>query len=301
MKRILITGATGLVGQEIVKQCHAKNIAVSYLSTSKDKLKNETNYKGFYWNPETKEIDGACFDDVEAIINLAGASIAKRWTAAYKKEILDSRIQSLNLLCNTIQEHNIPIKQLVSASAIGIYPDSDTNYYEETFNEFGTGFLAEVSTKWETAALQFKQLNINVSLIRIGIVLSNNGGALPKLVAPIKNFVGAALGKGSQWQSWIHIEDLAQLFLYVIDNNLQEVFNGVAPNPVKQRELVKAIGKTINRPILLPKIPSFVLKLILGDMTAVVLESQRVSSQKVENLGFQFTYHHLQSALEDLL
>ncbi|MCK0108926.1 TIGR01777 family oxidoreductase [Flavobacteriaceae bacterium S0825] len=301
MKRILITGATGLVGQEIVKQCHAKNIAVSYLSTSKDKLKNESNYKGFYWNPETKEIDGACFDDVEAIINLAGASIAKRWTAAYKKEILDSRIQSLNLMYNTIQEHNIPIKQLASTSAIGIYPDSDTNYYEETFNEFGTGFLAEVSTKWETAALQFKQLNINVSLIRIGIVLSNNGGALPKLVAPIKNFVGAALGKGSQWQSWIHIEDLSKLFLYIIDNKLEGVFNGVAPNPVKQRELVKAIGKTVNRPIVLPKVPSVVLKLILGEMSAVVLESQRVSSQKVENLGFQFTYHHLQPALEDLL
>jgi len=301
MKRILITGATGLVGQEIVKQCHAKNIAVNYLSTSKDKLISEPNYKGFYWNPETKEIDGACFDDVEAIINLAGASIAKRWTAAYKKEILDSRIQSLNLLYSTIHEHNIPIKQLVSASAIGIYPDSDTNYYEETFNEFGTGFLAEVSMQWETAALQFRQLNIDVSLIRIGIVLSNNGGALPKLVTPIKNFVGAALGKGNQWQSWIHIKDLALLFLYIIDNKLEGVFNGVAPNPVKQRELVKAIGMTINRPIILPKVPSVVLKLILGEMSAVVLESQRVSSQKVENLGFQFTYHHLQPALEDLL
>jgi uncharacterized protein (TIGR01777 family) len=301
MKRILITGATGLVGQEIVKQCHAKNIAVNYLSTSKDKLISEPNYKGFYWNPETKEIDGACFDDVEAIINLAGASIAKRWTAAYKKEILDSRIQSLNLLYSTIHEHNIPIKQLVSASAIGIYPDSDTNYYEETFNEFGTGFLAEVSMQWETAALQFRQLNIDVSLIRIGIVLSNNGGALPKLVTPIKNFVGAALGKGNQWQSWIHIKDLALLFLYIIDNKLEGVFNGVAPNPVKQRELVKAIGMTINRPIILPKVPSIVLKLILGEMSAVVLESQRVSSQKVENLGFQFTYHHLQPALEDLL
>ncbi|WP_347922438.1 TIGR01777 family oxidoreductase [Pontimicrobium sp. SW4] len=301
MKRILITGATGLVGQEIVKQCHVKNIAVSYLSTSKDKLKNEPNYKGFYWNPEANEIDVACFEDVEVVINLAGASIAQRWTAAYKKEILDSRLQSLNLLYKTIQEHNIPIAQLVSASAIGVYPDSNTNYYEEAYNEFGTGFLAEVSMQWETAALQFKQLNIDVSLIRIGIVLSKNGGALPKLVTPIKNFVGTALGKGNQWQSWIHIEDLAQLFLYVIANKLEGVFNGVAPNPVQQREMVKTIGKTINRPILLPKVPSFILKLLLGEMSAVVLESQRVSSQKVENFGFQFKYHHLQPALEDLL
>jgi uncharacterized protein (TIGR01777 family) len=301
MKRILITGATGLVGQEIVKQCHKKNIAVNYLSTSKNKLKNEPNYKGYYWNPENNEIDIDCFEDVEVIINLAGASIAKRWTKSYKKEVLDSRLQSLNLLFNTIKENSISIKQLVSASAIGIYPDSKTNYYEETFNDFGTDFLAEVSSKWEKAALQFKQLNINVSLIRIGIVLSNNGGALPKLVKPIKNFVGTPLGKGSQWQSWIHIEDLAKLFLYVINKKLIGVINGVAPNPVKQRELVKTIGKTINRPILLPKIPSFVLKLLLGDMSTVVLESQRVSSQKAENLGFQFRYHHLQPALEDLL
>lgn len=301
MKRILITGATGLVGQSIVKQCHAKNIAVNYLSTSKHKLKNEPNYKGFYWNPETNEIDTACFESVDVIINLAGASIAKRWTKSYKKEILESRLKSLNLLYNTIQEHNIAITQLVSASAIGIYPDSDTNYYDETFNNFDNGFLAEVSTQWETAALQFKTLNINVSLIRIGIVLSNNGGALLKLVTPIKNFVGAALGNGTQWQSWIHIEDLARLFLYVIDNKLKGVFNGVAPNPIKQEEMVKTIAKTINRPIILPKVPSFMLKLLLGDMSAVVLESQRVSSQKIENLGFQFKYHHLQPALEDLL
>lgn len=301
MKKILITGATGLVGQEIVKQCHAKNIAVNYLSTSKGKLKSTPNYKGYYWNPEANEIDISCFEGVEVIINLAGASIAKRWTKSYKKEILESRLQSLNLLYNSIQKHNIPIKQLLSASAIGIYTDSNTNYYEETFNEFGSGFLAKVTTQWEAAALQFKQLSISVSLVRIGIVLAKEGGALPKLVIPIKNFLGAALGKGNQWQSWIHIEDLAKLFLHIVEHNLQGIFNGVAPNPVKQRELVKVIGKTINRPIVLPKVPSFVLKLLLGDMSAVVLESQRVSSQKVENFGFQFTYHHLQPALEDLL
>ncbi|TJY37312.1 TIGR01777 family oxidoreductase [Pontimicrobium aquaticum] len=301
MKRVLITGATGLVGQEIVKQCQAKNIAINYLSTSKNKLQSKLNYKGFYWNPENNEIDISCFEGVEVIINLAGAYIAKRWTESYKKEILSSRLKSLNLLYSTIQEHQFPVKQLVSASAIGIYPDSNINYYEETFNDFGTGFLTEVTTQWEAAALQFENLNINTSLIRIGIVLSNDGGALPKLVRPIKNFVGTALGKGSQWQSWIHIKDLAHLFLYVVEHNLQGVFNGVAPNPVKQRELVKVIGKTIKRPIVLPKVPSFVLKLLLGDMSAIVLESQRVSSQKIENLGFQFTYHHLQPALEDLL
>lgn len=301
MKRVLITGATGLVGQEIVRQYHAKNIAVSYLTTNKSKLKNESNYKGFYWNLETNEIDKACFDDVEVIINLAGSPIAKLWTKAYKKEILNSRLQSLNLLRETIETYQITIKHLVSASAIGVYPDSRTHYYEESFKDFDSSFLANVAKLWEAEALQFKSVNINVSLIRIGIVLAKEGGALPKLVGPIKNFVGATLGKGGQWQSWIHIQDLAAIFLHIVDNKLEGVFNAVAPNPVKQRELVKTIAKTIYRPLFLPKAPSFILRLLLGEMSALVLESQRVSSKKIENSGFQFKYHYLQPALEDLL
>jgi uncharacterized protein (TIGR01777 family) len=301
MQRVLITGATGLVGQEIVKQCHDQKIAVNYLSTSKTKLEDKTNYKGFYWNPSTGEIDVNCFKDVDVIINLAGASIAQRWTKANKEVILNSRVEALQLLYNTIKAENISIKQLVSASAIGIYPDSLTHYYEEDYKDFDDRFLAKVVTSWENEADQFKSLNIKVSKIRIGIVLSEKGGALPQLVKPIRWFVGSALGSGNQWQSWIHIEDIAAIFMYVVKNTIEGTFNGVAPNAMTQKNMVKSIAKVVKRPILLPAIPSFVLKLVLGEMSALVLESQRVSSKKIEDLGFNFKYYQLQPALEDVL
>jgi uncharacterized protein (TIGR01777 family) len=301
MKRLLIAGATGLVGQEIVKQCHDQNIAVNYLSTSKSKLENKTNYKGFYWNPKLGEIDRECFNDVDVIINLAGSTIAKRWTDSYKEEIEKSRVDALQLLYKAIENESVPIKHLISASAIGVYPDSLTHYYDEDFKDFDNRFLSDVVRSWEKEANRFKKLNIKVSKIRIGIVLSNKGGALPQLVKPIKLFAGSALGSGNQWQSWIHIKDLAALFLFVMQNKLEGKFNGVAPNAVTQKELVKDIAEAVQRPIILPAVPGFMLKLILGEMSALVLESQRVSSKKIERLGYKFKYYHLKPALEDLL
>lgn len=301
MKKILITGATGLVGQEIVKVCHAKNIDVHYLSTSKRKLKTESNYKGFYWNPSEGVIDVNCFKGVGAIINLAGASVTRKWTKSYKKKILNSRLESLALLHKTIQEERIVIKQLITASAIGVYPDSRTHFYEENFRVKSNSFLGQVVKQWEDAADEFKSLNIRVAKIRIGLVLSDKGGALEQLVKPIKAFIGSPLGTGKQWQSWIHVHDLAQLFLFLVENNLEGVFNGVSPNTVKQKELVKTIANLLGKPILMPKVPSFMLRLLLGEMSEIILESQRVSSKKVEGFGFNFRYHHLRSALEDLL
>jgi uncharacterized protein (TIGR01777 family) len=301
MQCILITGATGLVGQEIVKQCLAKNIHVNYLSTSKSKLEHKTNYKGFYWNPASGEIDTNCFKNVDVIINLAGASIAKRWTKKHQKAIVKSRMDALHLLYKTIAIENIQIRHLVSASAIGIYPDSLMRYYDEGFKDYDQKFLSKTVSSWEREADAFEALHIKVSKIRIGLVLSNKGGALPKLVKPIKLYAGSALGSGNQWQSWIHIKDLAAIFLYVIANDLAGTYNAVAPNPVVQKNLVKHIAKILKRPILLPAIPDFILKLILGKMSALVLESQRVSSKKIEGSGFVFRYHHLQPALEDLL
>ena len=301
MQRVLITGATGLVGQEIVKQCHAQNIHVNYLTTNKSKIVSLYNYQGFYWNPKTGEINDNCFKDVETIINLSGATVSKRWTKKYKTEILNSRLDSLRLLFNTIETNNYSIKQLISASAIGIYPDSRTNYYDETNNVNGDNFLAQVTKQWEAQARNFVALNIKVALVRIGIVLANNGGALLKLVKPIKAYIGSPLGGGGQWQSWIHVEDLANIFMFINKHKLEGVYNGVAPNPVKQRELVKTIAKVVNRPVFMPKVPSFMLKILLGEMSTLVLESQRVSSKKLENKGFIYKYNYLIPTLENLL
>ena len=299
--RVLITGATGLIGQEIVKLCHQKDIAVNYLTTSKTKINPSDKALGFYWNPKKQEIDVNCFKGVDAIIHLAGATVSKRWTTSYKKEILSSRKETTQLLVHSLKSISHTVKQVVSASAIGLYPNSLVNFYNETFKDFDSSFLSSVVKIWEHEVDAFSELNITVSKIRIGLVLSNKGGALAEMIKPIKLGVGAPFGDGKQWQSWIHITDLAQLFLYVLKHQLPGVYNGVAPNPVTNQELTKAIAATLNKPLFLPNIPKFFMKLVLGDMHTLLFESQRVCCKKIEDEGFYFEYHHLQPALEDLL
>ena len=301
MKTVLITGATGLIGQEIVDVCHDNNIIVHYLTTSKNKLSSDRNYKGFYWNPDTKDIDASCFQGVDTIINLVGATISKRWTSDYKKEIISSRTKTAQLLFDTIKAHNYPVEHIVSASAIGVYSSSQTNYYEEDFEEKSDSFLGHVVEQWEAAVDQFSSLGIKVSKIRIGLVLSNKGGALPEIAKPIRFGAGAAFGDGEQWQSWIHIEDLASLFVYVAENRLEGVFNGVAPNPVSNSELTKITARVLDKPLILPNIPKIAMKVVLGEMHILLFESQRVSSQKIEEAGFNFMFHHLEPAIQDLL
>ena len=299
--KILITGATGLVGKEIVRLCHESGIDVNYLTTSKSKLSNSSNYKGFYWNPKNREIDPACFEGVEVIINLVGASISKRWTDTYKVEILDSRTRTAQLLKDTITEHQFSVKHIVSASAIGIYPTSLVNYYDENNSEISDSFLGQVVQKWEEAVDAFSELNINVCKIRIGLVLSENGGALPEIVRPIRFGAGAAFGSGKQWQSWIHINDLAQIFIFALKENLSGIYNAVAPNPVTNSELTKASAKVLKRPLLLPNIPKLPMKLVLGEMHMLLFESQRVSSCKIIEKGFDFKFVNIETALQDLL
>lgn len=299
--KVLITGATGLVGKEIVKLCHKQGIAVNYLTTSRSKIETKDHYKGFYWNPRKNEIDKTCFEGVTTIINLVGASISKRWTDTYKQEVLESRTQTAALLKKAIHENDFSIKQIVSASAIGFYPSSLTNYYQEEYQTVSKTFLGKVVKKWEDAVDDFKSLGIDVVKIRIGLVLSDKGGALTEIIKPVRLGAGAAFGSGEQWQSWIHVKDLAQLFLFAVNNNLTGIYNGVAPNPVSNSELTKCAAKVLNRPLFLPNIPKFIMKIALGEMHILLFESQRVSSQKIEQEGFDFKYANLEPALQDLL
>ena len=299
--KVLITGATGLIGSKLVQLCHQKGWSVNYLSTSKNKLQHQDNYKGFYWNPSVNEIDNSCLKGVDAIFHLVGASVAQRWTRDYKKEILSSRIQTTKLLRTAIKDGKYSIKKIVSASAIGIYPTSLTGYYEEEYTNVNPSFLGEVVKKWEKEVDSFKSMNTEVVKLRIGIVLSDIAGALPKMAKPIRFGGGAAFGTGNQWQSWIHIDDLTNMFIYVMENDIKGVVNAVAPNPVTNLELTKAIAKRLKRPLILPNIPKTILNLILGDMHLILFESQRVSSKKIESLGFSFKYPNLKPALENLL
>jgi uncharacterized protein (TIGR01777 family) len=298
---VLITGATGLVGKALAKKCLQNGFNVHYLTTRKSKIKLQENYKGFYWNPQLEIIDISCFEGVNIIINLAGSSIAQRWTKAYKSLILSSRKKALELLHLSIETHDFPVKHIISASAIGIYPDSKTRYYEEDFQGTDISFLRTVVRSWEGALKAFNALGVKTTALRIGIVLDKHEGALPKISGPIKGYIGSALGSGDQWQSWIHIDDLVRMFMFVLDSSLEGIFNAVAPNPVQQKDFVKSVANVLKRPIFFPKVPEFILNFALGEMSAIALESQRVSAQKIQDLGFEYDFHELDAALRDLL
>lgn len=299
--RILISGATGLIGREIVDLCHSQGISVNYLSTSKDKIVSRDNYKGFYWNPSSGEIDMDCFKEVDAIINLAGSSISQRWTSGYKKEIMSSRVNTIRTLYHALKKMDgHRITSFVSASAIGIYPNSLTSYYSEDEREVDQSFLGEVVLAWEKEIDTLTSFGFSVAKIRIGLVMASDGGALPEMAKPVKNYVGTGFGSGEQWQSWIHIRDLARIFLFSAENRLQGTYNGVGPNPVTNNKLIKEIAKVLERPLLLPNIPKFVMKAILGEMSYILFASQRVSSKKIEEEGFVFHHKNICKTLENI-
>ena len=299
--KILITGATGLIGNEIMALCARKNYVVHYLTTNKEKIINSATKKGFYYNPSSQEIDIKCIEGVDAIINLAGASISKRWTDKQKQNILSSRIDTVKLLYKLLSENEHKVTHFSSASALGIYPSSLDAKYRETDNRvISDSFLGEVVKKWEDEVDTLEGLGITVSKLRTGIVLSSDGGALDQMVKPINFYVGAPLGSGKQIQSWIHVTDMANMYLYTIEHNNDGVFNAAASNPVSNKMLTKAIAKQLNKPIWLPNIPAFVLKLVLGEMSAIVLESQYLVNTKIKNQGFQFQYEWIDDALASI-
>lgn len=298
---ILVTGATGLIGQELVGLLLQNGHTVHYLSTSRTKLVSNSSYKGYYWNPKTAEIDVAAFTDVDVIVHLAGANVAQRWTTDYKEEIIQSRVLSTQLLFKTLQQITHKVTQIVAASAIGIYPNSLSSIYHETDLDIDDSFLGNVVKRWENEVSQFEKLEMVVTKIRIGIVLAKDGGALKEMAKPIRMGLGAAFGSGQHYQSWIHIHDLAAIFYFVIQNKLAGVYNGVSPYPVTNEDLTKAIARTIEKPLFLPNIPQFVMKLLLGEMHEILFSSQHVSSRKLLDENFQFKYASLDKALAELL
>ena len=297
--KILITGGTGLIGTEISKQLLVSRHEVVYYSRNPGK--NEFGIREFAWDPDKGDIDPEGLEGVNSIINLAGAPLDKRWTPQYKSSILRSRVDSTRLLFNTVQKHRFPVKSLASASAVGYYPhDYDRLYTEE--DPPGSDFLSTVTQKWEKEAQNFESLGIRTLRCRIGIVLSKDGGAFPEIARPVKFGVGAALGNGRQWLPWIHIADVAGIFIHLLENdNLQGACNVVGPTNVTNKELTARIAQAVNRSLFMPNVPAFALKLAFGEMARTVLISNKVSNQKVASGGYSYKFPELNAALRDLV
>ena len=268
------------------------------MSRNPEKLKG---VKAFKWNIEEQTIDHEALKDVDTIIHLAGAGIAdERWTKSRKQLIIDSRVLSTKLLYKAIEETKAPIKTIISASAVGFYGDrADEILNENSAN--GTGFLAECCQQWERAVDEGLKFGVRLVKFRIGLVLSKQGGALAKLETPVSLFLGAPLGSGKQWMPWIHVTDLLAVFEKAIENSkLDGTYNACSPIPVTNLEFTKILAKTLFRPVWPIKVPEFILKAVLGEMSEVVLISNHTTSQKLINSGFKFRYAGLDEALKEI-
>jgi uncharacterized protein (TIGR01777 family) len=299
--KVLITGATGLIGTELVSLLLQNGISVNYLTTSKNKIVNELNYNGFYWSPEQGIIDENCLMGVDSIINLAGANIAKRWTNSYKQEIIESRLLSSALLFKAIKNNPNQVKQIISASGTSIYPNSDTIVYDENSTHVNNSFLGNVVIKWEESTDKFASLGLKVCKLRTGIVLSTKGGALVEMLKTIKLGLGSSFGSGKQIQSWIHIHDIASIYYFALNNELDGVYNAVSPNPVTNQELTFSIAKALKKPLFMPNIPKFFMKLILGEMHELLFENRNLSAKKIIDKGFVFKYKNIDVAMKNIL
>jgi uncharacterized protein len=294
---VLITGANGVIAKRF-SELFDDTYALKFLT--RRKKKNE-----FEWNIENGVIEKDAFKNVDHIIHLAGAGIAdKRWSDIRKKVIELSRINSADLILNSLKKSKIKITSFISASAIGYYGTETTDaIYTET-DEKGYGFLSDICDKWEKIADKFTTNTISSRTlkIRFGIVLSKKGGALKKMTTPVKLYIGSPLGTGKQYMPWIHVDDLCMILKYLIENKkMTGIYNAVSPEHKTNKEFTKAIAQTISKPILFPNIPKFVIKWIFGEVSSILLKGSRVSSLKIVKAGYRFTFPNLEIALKDLL
>lgn len=304
---ILITGATGLVGKELVLALIAKKHQVHIIS--RDSKRAETLFphtsqlKFFHWDYHQTPFPIESLQGVDQIIHLMGENIAEgRWSNQRKAEILNSRVEPLKQIFQILKEHpEIKIKKLISTSAIGIYGADKNHKFNENAATKKLGFLPFVCQEWEKVALKFQELQTDVSILRVGIVLSTTGGALKKMILPFKLGMGGILGSGLQYMSWIHIRDLVNFYLKAIESDKYSGFiNAVSPQVVTNKEFTKTLATVLNRPAFLPA-PSFALKVIFGEMSEILLEGQWVIPQKALDLNYQYEFPSLESALSNLV
>lgn len=286
-----------MVGKHLTAFLLNKGYTVSHLSRT---LNNITNVKTYLWDVPKGTIDEKCIVGVDIIIHLAGAGVAdKRWTNKWKQEIIDSRTQSIRLIYHLLKQGPHQVKKVISASATGYYGNREDELMTEDSSPAGD-FLGKCCIDWEQAVDEGEALGLDILKFRTGVVLTDEGGALKQLAMPIKFGFGAALASGNQWIPWIHLLDTIDMYLFGIENPLTGVYNMVAPNPATNQKLTIVTAKQLHKPYWLPNVPAFVLKLVLGEMSTVVLGSTKVSAEKIEQAGFKFKYPTLKAAIAEI-
>ncbi len=299
-KSVLITGASGLVGTRLTEVLLINGYQVSHLGRYKTSKKS---VKSYIWDISKGFIEEEALESANIVVHLAGAGVAdKRWTKKRKEEILQSRVDSTRLLFNKLASIVSPCEVFISASATGIYGLNTGDIWLSEKSPVGDGYLAEVTRRWEQEITRIQELKLRVITLRVGIVLSNRGGALPKLAQTVRWQLGAALGTGKQYMSWIHIDDLCQIInKAIVDTDLAGIFNAVAPNAVTNEEFTSKMAQVMKKHLWLPAVPAWVLKVMLGEMAELVLGGNRVSSKKIQSMGYEFNYTEVLPALNRLL
>jgi len=297
--KVLITGGTGLIGSRLGKQLLSRGYEVVVLSRTKSA---ESPVKTCFWNPSKSKIPAEALDSVDFIIHLAGAGLAdKRWTSARKREIVDSRVLPAGLLFEAIKERNIKPGAVISASGIAYYGTITSEKIFEEGDAAASDFLGSTCFRWEQAIDRFESLGIRTVKLRTAVVLSSRGGALPKMLLPLRLGFGSALGSGRQYLPWIHVDDLCAIYLKAIeDNEMRGAYNAVAPEHISYRHLINQAAKLQNKKLWFPDVPAWFLRLLLGEMSGMLLKGSRVSSSKIQAAGFDFAYPALSTALHQL-
>ncbi len=301
MEKIIITGGSGLIGVALTKLLLSEGYDVVHLTREKNSL---CAVRTYLWDTKRNYIEEGALENVAHIIHLAGSSIAGgKWTEERKRSIINSRTKTAAFLLRKIKEENIQLKSFISASGISYYGTvtSDRIFSEDDLpiTSSKDDFASRCVIEWEKEVDKFSEI-CNVVKLRTGIVLDFNGGALQKMYAPMQWGLGAALGTGKQWMPWIHMEDLCKLYLFVLQKNVSGVFNATAPEHVTNEKFIRILASVTKHRLLFPKVPTFLLRFMFGEMSKIVLEGSRVSSKKMEQAGFCFEFPELNKALEDL-
>jgi uncharacterized protein (TIGR01777 family) len=292
---ILVSGGSGLVGSATIQLLLENGHTIYNLTTQKALRSEHAKVHHIYWNPRTSEVETSALPAIDAVVNLAGFSVANKWTKENKEKMISSRIESTRLLVKISgQAHTF-----VSASASGIYRDTDE--WQDEQSAFANDFLAQLSITWEEEAQKARVNGARVALLRIGVVLDQREGALGKMIPFFKMGLGSAVGRGSQYMSWIHLHDLARMLVFAVENKTVEgAYNAVAPAPVTNKQISKSLAKALNRPFFLPNVPAFALRLAFGEMADMLFTSKRLKSEKIQQAGFTFQFPDVDSAMRDL-